>query len=549
MSNTKGKSNRKNSGKDTNRKNSKSKKNKKGKNIKNIKEKGSNKNKKPNVEKDTTKSNSNLKETSNLKEPKDVKEKLNKNSKIKVESNKKTKLKTFKLEKKVNNEKVYAETNKKPKNDNLIPNKAKKIIEISKEKENKKYKSEYIIYKKDIINKLENEKKELEEQNKKIRNYLKDYLKEKKLELQEDNDIDELKENDKFFDSSKEVMSEVREKEDENFKMTLGSDLKSELKELEKNSTIENTKKEEQNKIYSEEFDSDDKFKTKIYSWNNVLEESEVEESNYQNNITDERKGRRKRRLEREKRKGKKKNIIRKVIVIILTTILISSTIYIVKWLYDNYIITKLDKENEKIIEKATEEKKHGPKLNMEELRKINDQSAFLLDFRLFDIKKVVVKGNNNDFYLRHDFKKQYNFAGWVFLDYRNKISDDETNYIIYAHNMRDGKTMFSQLLKMLDKNFLEDLKEEDKIIKIRNEKGEFNYKIFSVHQMKDEKTTSINLLPEDKNELQKLVDQVKSMSIYDFNVDTKNVKQIITLMTCGTTNNDRVMIHAIKAD
>lgn len=542
MSNT----NKKNNIKSNNKRNSKSKKINKENDIK---EKNSNKNKKSNVEKNTTKSNSDLKEKSNLKKLKNVKEKKDKNSKSKVESNKKTKLKTFKLEKKANNEKVYAETNKKPKNDNLRSNRAKKIIEISKEKENKKYKSDYIIYKKDIINKLENEKKKLEEQNEKIRNYLKDYLKEKKLELQEDNDIDELKENDKFFDSSKEVMSEVREKEDENFKMTLGSDLKSELKELEKNSTIENTKKEEENKIYSEEFDSDDKFKTKIYSWNNVLEESEVEESNYQNNITDERKGRRKRRLEREKRKGKKKNIIRKVIVIILTTILISSAIYIVKWLYDNYIITKLDKENEKIIEKAKEEKNHGKKLNMEELRKINDQSAFLLDFRLFDIKKVVVKGNNNDFYLRHDFKKQYNFAGWVFLDYRNKISDDETNYIIYAHNMRDGKTMFSQLPKMLDKNFLEDLKEEDKIIKIRNEKGEFNYKIFSVHQMKDEKTTSINLLPEDKNELQKLVDQVKSMSIYDFNVDTKNVKQIITLMTCGTTNNDRVMIHAIKVD
>ena len=546
MSNT----NKKNNSK-SNKRNSKSKKINKEKDIK---EKNSNKNKKHNVEKDTTKSNFNLKEISNFKESKVVKEKKDKNSKSKVESNKKTKLKTFKLEKKANNEKVYAETNKKPKNDNLRSNRAKKIIEISKEKENKKYNSDYIIYKKDIINKLENEKKKSEEQNEKIRNYLKDYLKEKelekKLELQEDNDIDELKEDDKFFDSSKEVMSEVREKEDENFKMTLGSDLKSELKELEKNSTIENNKKEEeQNKIYSEEFDSDDKFKTKIYSWNNVLEENKVEEKSYQNNITDNRKGRRKRRLEREKRKGKKKNIIRKIIVIILTTILISSAIYIAKWLYDNYIISESDKKNDHLIEKATEEKKHGPKLNMEELRKINDQSAFLLDFKLFDIKKVVVKGNDNDFYLRHDFKKQYNFAGWIFLDYRNKISDDETNYIIYAHNMRDGKTMFSQLPKMLDKNFLEDLKEEDKTIKIRNEKGEYEYKIFSVHQMKDEKTTSINLLPEDKKELQKLVDKVKDMSVYDFKVDTNNTNQIITLMTCGTTNNDRVMVHAIKVD
>ncbi len=520
MSNTKGKNNRKNSGKDTNRKISKYKKNKKEKNIK---EKGNNKNNKTNIEKNRTKSN--------------------------FKGNKKTKLKTLKLGKKLNDRKLYDDTNKKAKNINVSSNNIKKIIEVSKE--NKKYKSEYVVYKKDIINKLENEKKKLEEQNKKIRSYLKNYLKEKEVgvELQEDNNISKIEENDELINFDKKEMSEVREKENENFKITLGSDLKSELKELEKNSTIENTKKEEENKIYSDKIDLDDKFKTKIYSWNNVLEENKAEKNSYQTNVINGRKGRKKRRLEREKRKDKKKKIIKKVIVIILTTILISSAIYIAKWLYDNYIITKLDKENEQIIEKATEEKKHGKKLNMEELRKINDQSAFLLDFKLFDIKKVVVKGDNNDFYLRHDFKKQYNFAGWVFLDYRNSISDDETNYIIYAHNMRDGKTMFSQLPKMLDKNFLEDLKEEDKIIKIRNEKGEYNYKIFSVHKMKDEKTTSINLLPEDKNELQKLVDQVKSMSIYDFNVDTKNVKQIITLMTCGTTNNDRVFVHAIKAD
>lgn len=518
---------------------------KKNSNLQEEKEKNSNEESKKQDNKKENKKENN-KKVNNTKKSKDENVK---------NSNKKVKLKGFKIEKKEKAAKEHTASVKNAKKSNSKVNTTERIIELSKDNEKRLYNSEYVIYRKDKISKLEEEKKKLEEQNEKIRDYLKEYLK-YKVEKQKTEEKEKQEKQDKVQKELELQKSEIRDKKDENFKLSLSRTLEENLKLLEENSTLENKyKKEDAKKIDSNEFDSEDKFRTKIYSWDNVIEEESDKESfekNNNSNISNSNnkrnvESRRNRRLKEEKRKKKKKGIIRKILILFFTIILIGSATYIGKWLYDNYKIAKLDKENEKILEEAIVEEDHGPKLNIEELRKVNEHSAFLLDFPLFDIKKVVVKGDDNDFYLRRDFKKQYNFAGWVFLDYRNEVSDEEKNFVIYGHNMRDGKTMFSPLLKMLDTNFLKDLKEEDKIIKIQNEKGTDKYKIFSVHEMEDGDIPNINLLPLDDKGLKDFVEDVKKRSIYDFNVDTINPKQTVTLMTCGTTNYDRVMIHAVK--
>lgn len=477
--------------------------------------------------------------------------KVEKNNNISYDSIRKIKLKGFKIEKKDRGVNTHTSSVNDIKNRTYANSIEERIIELSKDNEKRAYNSEYVIYSKEKISKLEEEKKKLEEQNEKIRDYLKEYLKDK-VEKQKTEEIEKQEKQDKVQEELELQKSEIREESDENFKLSLSRTLGENLKLLEENSTLENKyKKEDAKKIDSNEFDSADKFRTKIYSWYNVIEEESHNESFEKDNSVNSNKRsggtRRNRRLKKEKKKKKKKGILRKILILFFTIILIGSAGYIAKWLYDNHKIHKLDKENEQIVEQAIVEEDHGPKLDIEELRKVNDQSAFLLDFPLFEIKKVVVKGDDNDFYLRHDFKKKYNFAGWVFLDYRNEVSDEEKNFVIYGHNMRDGKTMFSPLLKMLDTNFLKDLKEEDKIIKIQNEKGTDKYKIFSVHEMEDGDIPNINLLPLDDKGLKDFVENVKKRSIYDFNVDTINPKQTVTLMTCGTTNYDRVMIHAVK--
>ncbi|MDR0947525.1 MAG: class B sortase [Ruminococcus sp.] len=60
---------------------------------------------------------------------------------------------------------------------------------------------------------------------------------------------------------------------------------------------------------------------------------------------------------------------------------------------------------------------------------------------------EVVVKNEDNEFYLTHNFYGQKRSAGTVFADYRNVINGEEPsdNIVLYGHNNRDG-TMFGNM-------------------------------------------------------------------------------------------------------
>lgn len=75
--------------------------------------------------------------------------------------------------------------------------------------------------------------------------------------------------------------------------------------------------------------------------------------------------------------------------------------------------------------------------------------------------------------YLRLNFDKQYSSSGVPFLDYR---CSDETNLIIYGHNMKNG-TMFSDLKKYLDLSFLN----ANKIIEFETTDGVSYFEIVEV--------------------------------------------------------------------
>ncbi len=64
-------------------------------------------------------------------------------------------------------------------------------------------------------------------------------------------------------------------------------------------------------------------------------------------------------------------------------------------------------------------------------------------------IDYVVVQGDDNDFYLTHNYKKEKSVSGAIFADYRDPITAESTpaNTILYGHNMMSGE-YFAQLLK-----------------------------------------------------------------------------------------------------
>lgn len=60
-------------------------------------------------------------------------------------------------------------------------------------------------------------------------------------------------------------------------------------------------------------------------------------------------------------------------------------------------------------------------------------------------INYPVVQAKDNKTYLRRDFYGDYLYSGSIFVDSRNRPLTQETNYLIYGHNMKD-QSMFGSL-------------------------------------------------------------------------------------------------------
>ena len=67
------------------------------------------------------------------------------------------------------------------------------------------------------------------------------------------------------------------------------------------------------------------------------------------------------------------------------------------------------------------------------------------------NINYPIVQGKDNEYYLNHNVDGKVATAGSIFLDYRNKWSDDFL--IIYGHRM-SGEQMFGEIVRYRDEGF-----------------------------------------------------------------------------------------------
>ncbi|WP_353625743.1 class B sortase [Bacillus sp. JCM 19041] len=64
-----------------------------------------------------------------------------------------------------------------------------------------------------------------------------------------------------------------------------------------------------------------------------------------------------------------------------------------------------------------------------------------------------VLQGEDNDYYLNRNFKREQTRAGSIFMDYRNDPMSLGRHTILYGHRMKDG-SMFSDLTSFTDESF-----------------------------------------------------------------------------------------------
>lgn len=231
--------------------------------------------------------------------------------------------------------------------------------------------------------------------------------------------------------------------------------------------------------------------------------------------------------------KNKILNIIEIVLIVILVTNLYKIYSYnkaddefktATKEVQEKFEKVEVAKSNSKIEKKKEKDREAREKI--EEVKKSYPSVIGWIKVGGTEIDYPIVKGSDNEFYLNHNYKDDYNVFGAIFMDYRNKEDFSDENTIIYGHNnVRAGN--FKDLHKYEAEGFFK----EDRFIEVYSLSGYKKYKVFAVYNAGAyDKFRNPSYSEEDGK---KLISYIKERNILKTEVP-REIKDILTLQTCS---------------
>lgn len=173
------------------------------------------------------------------------------------------------------------------------------------------------------------------------------------------------------------------------------------------------------------------------------------------------------------------------------------------------------------------------------ELSKINPDYVAWIKVENTNIDYPVVQSEDNEYYLTHDFNKNYLASGSIFMDYRNDFENDKS-ILIYGHHMRN-KTMFGEVLNFKKEEFFK----ENNLITIEYKGKTYTYEVFSTF-VADLSKDNLKISFDDDEDYQDYIDYLKDRSLFDSDIEVSSNDRIITLYTCSYEFEDaRTLAHA----
>ncbi|MBR2833180.1 MAG: class B sortase [Bacilli bacterium] len=256
-----------------------------------------------------------------------------------------------------------------------------------------------------------------------------------------------------------------------------------------------------------------------------------------------------------------KKITIEKVLIALFLIIFVYSGSQIILWHIDNKKTDKQiksikdkvtikqtdDSDKTEIIENNNEQsdpywdyiKMNLIEVDFNQLKKINPSTKGWIKVEGTNINYPFVQTNNNDYYLTHSFDNSHNGGGWVFLDYRNNLNNEEKNTIIYAHG-RENKTMFGTLKNILSDNWLNN--NANHVVKMSTEYENTLWQVFSVYKIPT--TNDYLQIKFQIGEFKSFTDTITNRSFHNFKTTVTDNDRILTLSTCFN-DYEKVVLHA----
>lgn len=179
--------------------------------------------------------------------------------------------------------------------------------------------------------------------------------------------------------------------------------------------------------------------------------------------------------------------------------------------------------------------------LKVRELQKENSNIVGWIEIEGTRINYPVLQGDDNEYYLDHNYKGEKTANGSIFLNKDYDWSVPCTNLLIYGHNMKNGE-MFTDLIKYQS----EDYYINHPKIRFTTANEDAEYEIISAFKSRVYYKSEKNVFryyyfinADNEEEYNEFVDNAKEASFYDTGKTAEYGDQLMTLSTCSYYTED----------
>ena len=230
-----------------------------------------------------------------------------------------------------------------------------------------------------------------------------------------------------------------------------------------------------------------------------------------------------------EKKDNKKTKIILDIIIyVFIVVVMVCLVLLYFKRQEDNETIKEIEetvvpKEIEIIDEKTVKDYIRDLQIKFN-----NSDIKGILNIDGLDVNIPIVKGKDNNYYLKHAVNKKKSVIGSVFIDYRNNTNSRQIN--IYGHN----STKFNPPFKVLEGYLNKDYYNEHKYFEFMVNDETRKYEIFSVIVTdKDSSEEHMQFSYKKDSDWLKHFQRLQKKSKYKINVTVNKNDKIMVLQTC----------------
>src|SRR5574344_2148834 len=178
----------------------------------------------------------------------------------------------------------------------------------------------------------------------------------------------------------------------------------------------------------------------------------------------------------------------------------------------------------------------------MASLLALNSDTVGWLTVPGTNIDYPVVQTTDNSYYLSHNFNKDKDYNGWVFMDNINVPQNLDKNTIFFAHNRYYSGVMFGTLSNVTKKKWYSEA--QNISIYYNTLYEEYEWEVFSIYRI-DVTDDYLKTIFKTDSEWLDFIDMIRARSIFKSDAIVGVNDKIITLSTC-LDNNQRLVVHAV---